>query len=210
MADFVLKQEYEVHYKGLILSTSEESYIITNKASYDGRQYSKWSNGIYVPGEGTQEGQSFAHVLVIPKMRVFSVVDPDATKNHGALLIEMKEHFVKFWQSGNGPREILHSVEATVKDENNKLVEQSRKPEDCKSLVADVLATFKEMSNEYKKLQPDDFVYAFHPFPGISVGHLHMHVFPKADKFRTVSTKRHDEKTIPLDVILEAEKESGN
>ena len=181
-----------------------------NKASYDGRQYFKWSNGTYVPGENTPEGQSFAHVLVIPRTRVFSVVDPDATENHGELLIEMKKHFAEFWQGDDGPQKILEGVEATVKDQNNKILQGSEKPEDCKGLIVDVENTFKMMAKEYKKLQLDDFVYAFHPFPGISVGHLHMHVFPRADKFRTVSTKRHDTKTIPLDVILEAEKESGN
>ena len=194
----------------MILSASDKSYIIVNKASYDGRQYSKWTNGTYVPGKDTPEGQAFAHVLVIPKTRVFNVVDPDATENQGALLVEMKEHFVKFWQSSDGPRKILAGVEATVKDQNNKLSQSSEKPEDCKRLISDVWVTFKEMAEDYKKLQLDEFVYAFHPFPGISVGHLHMHVFPKADKFRTVSTRRHDKKTIPLDVILEAEKESGN
>lgn len=177
-----------------------------NRESYDRRQYPVWLNVNYETGLNTPEGQAFAHTLVIPKERILNIVDPDATRDSCAMLEELKEHFVKFWSNG-GATKILARVEEVVKSRNNILGEMKETTNAYNNLLPKVWATFKGMSESFKTLKPDDFVYAFHPFPDASVGHLHMHVFPKNNAFRTVSTTRHDWKTIPLHVIVEAEQE---
>ncbi len=175
-----------------------------NKESYDRRQYPEWFNANYEPGKNTPEGQAFAHTLVIPKERVFNVVDPDATADNGAVLKELREHFVKFWKHG-GAQEIVARLKDIVKSRNDTIAKDQRTINEYFSLLPKVWATFDEMSKAFVNLGPDDFMYACHPFPDASVGHLHMHVFPRDNAFRKVSTKRHDWKTIPLKVILEAE-----
>lgn len=83
----------------LILSESKLSYIVGNVASYDGRQYS----------EEDKQGQGFAHCLVIPKARVYNIVDPAACKNGCALIKEMRKHFEDFWNGKNRHR-LLHQT----------------------------------------------------------------------------------------------------
>lgn len=177
-----------------------------NRESYDRRQYPEWLTAKYQTGINTPEGQAFAHALVIPKERILNVVDPDATRDSGAILKELKEHFIKFW-SNDGATKILARVEEVVKSRNDILSKNQETTNAYNSLLPRVWATFTDMSGPFITLKPDDFVYAFHPFPDASVGHLHMHVFPRDNAFRTVSTTRHDWKTIPLKVILEAEQE---
>ena len=43
-----------------------------------------------------------------------------------------------------------------------------------------------------------DFVMGFHPWDTNSVGHLHMHVFPRGGEFRKWSARRHDWKTVEV------------
>ena len=206
MIDILLTEfpkDYKVHYNNLILSESKDSYILLNKESYDRRQYPEWFDANHKPGS-TPEGQAFAHTLVIPKRRIFNIVDPDATAHCGAIINEMKEHFVKFWDN-DGPRKILKGTQDVIGERNNILACKSKSGATFNSLVSDVWATYQEMSELFFGLKSEDFIYAFHPFPHCSVGHLHMHVFPEDHRFRTVSTTRHDWKTIPLEVILDAE-----
>ena len=65
------------------------------------------------------------------------------------------------------------------------------------------------LSREFVTLDPErgDFEFGFHAWPDSSVGHLHMHVFPKRNSLRQFSTREHDWKTIPLKAVLEAEAE---
>ena len=68
---------------------------------------------------------------------------------------------------------------------------------------------FEQLAGVWGGLSEADFVFAFHAFPDCSVGHLHMHVFPRGGWLRRFSGKRHDWKTIPLEAILEVEREDG-
>ncbi len=182
-----------------------------NKESYDTRQYPIWANDKYIPGENTPEGQAFAHILVIPKKRIFNIVDPDATANGGELLKAMRDHFVSFWtkfdglKKDRGPEKILKRVKVVIQERNDILGCKQQDLDLYNTLVGEVRSTYEEMSKKYATLKVKDFMFAFHPFPQCSVGHLHMHVFPKDDTFRKYSTTRHDKKTIPLDVILKVE-----
>lgn len=64
------------------------------------------------------------------------------------------------------------------------------------------------MKSEFLGLKAEsDFLLGFHVFPENSIGHLHMHVFPHRDYFREFSTKDYDYKTVPLQAILDVEKE---
>ena len=203
-------KNYKAHNKNSVLSESANSYIILNKESYDRRQYPEWFDAKYKPGVNTPEGQAFAHMLVIPKRRVLNVVDPEATANSGAMLKEMKDHFRQFWKHDHGAQRSLKGLEEILVNRNIEIAEKGATAELSKELTLDVMTTFDKMSAAYRKLDAEDFVYAFHPFPDCSVGHLHMHVFPKDDGFRAFSTLRHDWKTIPLDIILEVESKGGN
>lgn len=198
-------QEFGSHNPtSLILSESQDSYIIGNLASYDKRQYPEFK-----PGEHTPEGQGFGHCFVIPRKRVFNIVDPDATANHSALLKEMKAHFITFWKTEDGSPKLLERVRSTFYEQNTKLASNDRNVGSLDGLLTTLKEDFDTLSKSFLRCKADDFEFAFHPYPAISVGHLHMHVFPKKDELRKFSTKSHDWKTIPIEAVLEVEEEDG-
>lgn len=198
-------QEFESHNpSSLILSESQDSYIIGNLASYDKRQYPEFK-----PGEHTPEGQGFGHCLVIARKRIFNIVDPDATANHSALLEELKEHFVTFWKNEDGSPKLLERVRSTFEEQNTKLGKNYRNARSRKSLLHTLTKDFDVLSESFLRCKPEDFEFAFHAYPANSVGHLHMHVFPKNGDLRKFSTKSHDWKTIPIEAVLEVEEEDA-
>ncbi|KAL9128314.1 MAG: hypothetical protein Q9217_002992 [Psora testacea] len=200
-------QEFAAHNdKSLILSESAESYVIGNLASYDKRQYPQWFNPNHRPGINTPEGQGFGHCLVIPKRRIFNIVDPDAVANNASVIKEVRDHFRTFWDQG-GSHKILQQTKASFDDQNAKLAAKDSTLDSYHKLLPMLKADYEKLSHAYSKLKADDFEYAFHPFPDTSVGHLHMHVFPKTSELRRFSTRQHDWKTIPIEAILEAEEE---
>ncbi|KAI4210351.1 MAG: hypothetical protein LQ351_006800 [Letrouitia transgressa] len=197
--------EYSNHNSpSLILSESQDSYIIGNRASHDGRQYPPSFNPDWTNGK-SPEGQGFCHTLVIPKRRIFNVVDPEATANDCAVLKEMKDHFIWFWDSG-GKQKILQKAEVLFSEQSEKLL-TSNNPDGFPEVKDKVHADFARLKPLFLQLGSNDFVYAFHVYPENSVGHLHMHVFPVDESLREHSAKRHDWKTVPIEAILEAEKE---
>lgn len=117
----------------------------------------------------------------------------------------MKDHFIKFWNTADGPPKLLDRVRSAFDEQNLKLKSSGGTTlrEDVEVLRTD----FEVLSRTFMKCKPDDFEFAFHPYPAISVGHLHMHVFPKKGALRKFSTKIHDWKTIPIEAVLEVEKE---
>ena len=196
-------QEFESHNSSsLILSESEDSYIIGNLASYDKRQYPEFK-----PGEHTPEGQGFGHCLVISRKRIFNIVDPDATANHSALLKEMQQHFTAFWKAEDGSIKLLKRVRSTFDEQNTKLAPPGKDDKSCESLLSMLVKDFNVLSEKFLRCKPDDFEFAFHAYPSNSVGHLHMHVFPKDGNLRKFSTKNHDWKTIPIEAVWEVEEE---
>ena len=196
-------QEFESHNPAsLILSESQDSYIIGNLASYDKRQYPEFKSG-----EHTPEGQGFGHCLVISRKRIFNIVDPEATANHSALLKEMKEHFITFWKTEDGSPKLLRRVRSTFDEQNDKMASDDRNTNSSESLLSTLIKDFDALSKSFLRCQPEDFVFAFHAYPASSVGHLHMHVFPKNGNLRQFSTKSHDWKTIPIEAVLEVEQE---
>ncbi|KAL8798802.1 MAG: hypothetical protein Q9182_006374 [Xanthomendoza sp. 2 TL-2023] len=195
--------EYALHNpKGLILSKSDYSYIIGNMASYDSRQYPLALH------QKRPEGQGFCHTLVIPRDRVFNVVDPDATANDCSLLKEMYSHFTSFLSSDGGKETLLRRARQALLTQDAKLLESNDSAYTTAVRNA-VFADFAASSSEFMKLEPEDFIYGFHVFPDNSIGHLHMHVFPSRDSLRQWSTKSYDHKTVPLQAILEVEKEDA-
>lgn len=199
--------EFELHNDdSLVLSESTDSYIIGNLASYDRRQYPEWFDKKYTPGSITPEGQAFGHTLIVSKQRVYNVVDPDATANHSALLEKMKAHFVEFWNEGDsGKTSLLNRTKLAFDSQNDKLASEKGFASEYNALLPQITADFETMSKEFLRLKIQDFVIGVHPHPDISVGHLHMHAFPKVESLRKFSSKHHDWKTIALEAILEAE-----
>ena len=117
----------------------------------------------------------------------------------------MYRHFIDFWTNNDGREKLLGSAMQSILDQDNKLRESGANLA-AVNATEDVISDYNTLKAEYRKLTPEDFIFGFHPHPNHSVGHLHMHVFPHAEKFRQFSTKKHDFKTIPLQVILEVEK----
>ncbi|KAL9003451.1 MAG: hypothetical protein Q9188_003678 [Gyalolechia gomerana] len=195
------RQDNDFNYK---LFESPHSYIIGNVASYDGRQYPESPHG------KPPEGQGFAHTLVIPKARVYNVVDPDATSNNCALLEEMRAHFIRFWNHEDGPAQILARTKRAMDDQDRKILSNSASPSTpvYEQLRADVFDQFEASKPAFENLVPErDFLFGFHVFPDNSIGHLHMHVFPHGEALREWSTKEYDWKTVPLQAVLEVERE---
>lgn len=164
-------------------------------------------------GEGGGEGQGFGHCLVIPKKRIFNVVDPEATANNCSVLKELRDHWKKFWREG-GADKILWRTRKAVCDQEIELVamrdqanEKHKEQYYDSKVTQEVLEDFKEMGKEFRRLGVEDFLYGFHLFPDSTVAHLHMHVFPKHEEYRRFSTHAHDPKTVPLQAILDAESE---
>ena len=186
------------------MSESGDSYIIGNRESYDKRQYPQWLNPKFRPGH-TPEGQGFGHCMVIPKKRVFNIVDPDATANDTTLLKEMQAHFIKFWENG-GTAKLLSRIRTAFDDQNKKLTSND-KTDGSRNLISVLEADFIALSEGFTRLKPRDFEFGFHAFPDNSVGHIHMHCFPNKSFLRKFSARQHDWKTIPVEAILEVEKE---
>lgn len=171
--------------------------------SYDKRQYPEWLDPKYKTR--TPEGQGFGHTLVIPRKRVYNIVDPEATANNCALIKEMKDHFRKYWNVPQKRKALLNSITTVFEAQNEKL--GAKDEEEYKATSPPVIEDYHEMAQKFVNLDADDFVYAFHPHPDHSVGHLHMHVFPKDESLRKFSSKEHEKKTIPLEAVLEVEEE---
>jgi len=207
------------HPSSLILSTSPHSLIIGNRASYDRRQYPPWCDPEYEPGVNTPEGQGFGHCLVISRPRVYNIVDPDAVAADCALIKEMRAHFIAFWDSAGGPVRLLRRTRAGFDAQVSKLETRAREHGDAAASLTPYLRTtllprwdtdFRTLSHGFGSVQaPRDFEMGFHAFPDMSVGHLHMHVFPRAEGLREYSTKVHDWKTVPIEAVLEVEREDA-
>ncbi|KAL8726833.1 MAG: hypothetical protein Q9166_006449 [cf. Caloplaca sp. 2 TL-2023] len=197
--------EYAIHNPpSLILSETSHSYIIGNTASYDGRQYP------LAPTGKRPEGQGYCHTLVIPKTRIYNVVDPDATTSTCFILKEMCTHFLRFWATEEGKLAILTRARKAIEDRDNALINgNSERPSEYDNLTRNaVFKDFERKQHEFMRLRgEDDFLFGFHVFPENSIGHLHMHVFPHDNSFREWSTKDYDYKTVPLQAILEVEEE---
>lgn len=136
-------------------------------------------------------------------------MDPEATADNSALLKEMKEHFITFWETGGSPK-LLERVKSAFDDQNTKLKSDGKNAESYSSLLPTLKKDFEALSMSFLRCNPEDFEFAFHAYPDNSVGHLHMHVFPKQGFLRQFSTKSHDWKTIPIEAVLEVEEEDKN
>lgn len=183
------------------MSESADSYVIGNKASYDERQYPAWFDTKY--SRSNPCGQAFGHTLVLSRRRVFNVVDPDATANNCALLREMRVHFLRLWN--NDRERVIRRVRLGFDQQNQKLASKEGTFELYRSLLPRLEADYEKLVTRFRALNDDDFVFAFHAYPDNSIGHLHMHVFPRDDSLRQFSTKKHDWKTISVASVLEAE-----
>ena len=122
----------------------------------------------------------------------------------------MKQHFVNFWATQVGKEKIYDRAQLALDTQDAKLLHDPKNhnfPNKDYANVRDAVYTyFEDMKEAYWRLDAErDFVYAFHVFPYSSIGHLHMHVFPKGEEFRVQSARQHDWKTVPVDVVLEVE-----
>lgn len=135
------------------------------------------------------------------------MVDPEATSNNCALLKEMRAHYQRLWN--NDRERVIRRVRLGFDQQNETLASKERTIKLYRSLLPELEADYEKLVKRFRALNDDDFVFAFHPYPDNSIGHLHMHVFPKDEILRQFSTKKHDWKTISVTSILEAEEQDG-
>lgn len=190
----------------MILSETPQSLVVGNLVSYDRRQYPEWFDSNYKPGINTPEGQAFGHCFVIPRKRIFNIVDPDAVANNADPVKEMREHFKTYWNE-DGKDGIISRIRLAVEGQNQNLASKKETSALYLQLESVIWKDFHRLSEEFRALGADDFVFGFHAYPDNSIGHLHMHVFPVKESLREFSTRRHDWKTISLECVLKAEKE---
>ena len=88
----------------------------------------------------------------------------------------------------------------------NDVLLASPNPE-AKSVVEAVSRDYETLQPDFERLGEKDFVYGVHPWDTNSVGHLHLHIFPREGKFRKYSAVRHDAKTVTMNDVLAAEKQ---
>lgn len=119
----------------------------------------------------------------------------------------MKDHFINFWKTEDGSHKLLGRVRSTFEEQNTKLASNDGNAKSSQNLQSTLRKDFDVLRRSFLKCKPDDFEFAFHAYPANSVGHLHMHVFPKDGNLRKFSTKSHDWKTIPIEAVLEVEEE---
>lgn len=174
----------------------------------------------------TPEGQAFGHCLVIPKTRIFNIVDPQAIEKDFEVIVELYKHFIEFWNGERGPKVLLQRAWRGVEEQNKKLearlestpISTTRQKTDelkaknkarLESLKRDLKEGYDDMAAQFLKLRaPEDFVFGFHPFPENSVGHLHLHVYPRKAGLRKWSSWKHESKTVEFETVLEAEGET--
>ena len=208
-------QEFKDHNdESLILSESPNSYIIGNRESYDERQYPSWANPNWKSGVSTPAGMVFGHCLVIPKGRLYNIVDPDATGSNLAPIKEMMNHFTAFWNIEGNREKVIARQELAVEQQNSNLATAALKSGrkchllECEKIKREVASTSKALSPKFLNLTQDDFVFVFHPFPNVSVGHLHMHVLATSAELRKVSSTIHDWKSVTTEAIQAVEQET--
>lgn len=213
---FVLNniQEFKDHNdESLILSESPDSYIIGNRESYDVRQYPSWANVKWQPEVSTPAGMAFGHCMVIPKRRLYNIVDPDAIASDLAPIKKMTIHFATFWNRDGNREKVIAQQGLAVEQQNLKLMKAALKSgkkcdlDACEKIKREGCSTSQELSPKFLSLTSDDFVFVFHPFPYVSVGHLHMHVLPVGAEIRKVSSKIHDRKSVTFEAIHAVEQE---
>ena len=98
-------------------------------------------------------------------------------------------------------------MRSTFDEQNDILASKNTDAQSCHSFLSMLKKDFETLSNIFLRCKSNDFEFAFHAYPANSVGHLHMHVYPKGDDLRKFSTKSHDWKTIPIEAVLEVEEE---
>ncbi|KAL8710759.1 MAG: hypothetical protein Q9220_004777 [cf. Caloplaca sp. 1 TL-2023] len=195
--------EYLAHNDpNLVLSQTPHSYIIGNEASYDRRHYP-----CRAITEKRPEGQGFGHLLIIPKSRIYNIVDPAATANNCFILHEMRSHFHHFWEeSASGPASALQRARDSFVTAVSKM--STAEKSTYQLTRNDIEQYFDASGEEFVRLKAEeDFMMGFHVFPENTIGHLHMHVFPVRDSLRCWSTRDYDYKTVPLAAVLEVEAE---
>jgi hypothetical protein len=145
-------------------------------------------------------GMSFAHLLCIPKKRIYNAVT--LTGQHIALLERMRNFLKEQFNSMIFRQNLAELVRGHVKKvmENNKndLVERGVQKILHNKLEVDLEKLENDVTGAYI-----DFCFHVHPYP--SIGHLHMHVLQK--NMRT--SYCHDWKNMPLDAVLGVLKAEG-
>lgn len=153
---------------------------------------------------------TFGHFLVIPKERVYNIVDSAALVNDLELIREMKAHWEDFVSLRTNRQMLLERFRLAMDTQFKECIKLAGSNADLVARVKEefsfVVETFEQFSHRFLKLDKGDFIAGFHVDPDHSVGHLHMHVLPTPLRFREFSTTEHDEKTIPFEAIEKAQK----
>ncbi|KAK7464354.1 hypothetical protein VKT23_006521 [Stygiomarasmius scandens] len=201
--------DFGERYPDLVLSESDRSYIIGNRASYDTRQYTaEWDPS----GEDKARaaGMSYMHLLVISKkQQVWNIVGLEDTED----IEEMMTHFLQFWQTTGAVDKVNKRIERAVHEREQEVINSLEKDESKRKGFRDVMESvedYRKKCAERLHADKDAIVFRFHAWPDASIPHLHMHVLTSPEEFRKYSTPAHDCKAIPADIVLEVIKSENN
>lgn len=138
----------------------------------------------------TEAGMGFVHLLALPKQRIYNIV----TTN--------KDNFterIKLWKKMRDTVNDLFKNE----DERTKVcrVVQQLIQKAGKDRYNIVKTQFQNHAIDFID-NGGSFEYFFHAHPDHSIGYLHMHCVLSGDKEEFRTSRLHDHKSIPLDVVL--------
>lgn len=137
---------------------------------------------------------------------VYNVVSLDDAD----VIEEMILHFKSFWNSPESVQKSVRVIQQAVQFRTRGILNGLKEieaehshMEQVKNILSEVQLSLTVLASKLAVLTVDDFLFAFHPAPHASVGHLHMHVLAMPQAFRQFSTSSHDWKTVPAQAVLE-------
>jgi hypothetical protein len=138
---------------------------------------------------------------------VYNIVALESTD----LIEEMISHFRKFWATPGSIQKAIDRIQLAIDIRAQEVIKvfmknsetAAKRITEFRGIMADVQKSADEFARKLNDLRMEDIIFAFHPAPHASIGHLHMHVLSAPKEFRRYSTGVHDWKTIPAPAVME-------
>jgi hypothetical protein len=145
---------------------------------------------------------------------VYNAVALDDT----TIVKEMIVHFRDFWSRPESITKFIGWLKIAVERRASAVRTslESHAPDkmgEFDAVMKEVFASSEKFANDlhlqHHPADDKEFLLGFHPAPGASIGHLHMHVILMHPEFRQFSTEVHDWKTVPAQAVIDAIEEEA-
>lgn len=154
------------------------------------------------PNDPGAAGMGFVHLLALPKDPIYNIVTLDTGNK--------KERFDLFTKMRDGVNNLI--ADETIRTKICDAIDlQIKKHYSNKDYIVEDINDKKIPDIIRKKFEEDktnfiaslpSFEFFFHAHPNHSVGYLHIHCVSSGEKQRFRTSRLHDHKSIPLDVVL--------